>query len=198
MAMYRLSFGASGEAPLAQGALLQVALAKLPTISGGGYANGTAAERTQYDVFVRAFGTHYVEAADFGAHCEFNTTLDQSYAMTKNSSFVEEQIAISIGITMKGIGIKVDIGFDFIKSEMKQDAEFEKHAQSAKTCSGGNTMLIDGDNPDYDAWVQSVYTSPAWINGTAKLRPLSELLVGENAASKRDSLKQAIAAYMER
>ena len=59
-------------------------------------------------------------------------------------------------------------------------------------------MLIDGDNPDYDAWVQSVYTSPAWINGTAKLRPLSELLVGENAASKRDSLKQAIAAYMER
>ena len=196
MSMYRLGFGASGSAPLALGTELQLALSNLPVIDGG-YSKGTAAQRAAYDRFVTAFGTHYVAAADYGAHCEFSTALNQSYVSKQSSKFVEEQISISIGIQEAGIGLSLDLGYGTIKQAMKQDEDFKKHAESSRTCSGGDTTLLDHNPPKYDKWVESVYTAPASLNGTTVLRPLAELLVGDNdAASKRSCLQEAIKHYM--
>ena len=196
MSMYRLGFGAAGSAPLALGSELQLALSNLPVISGG-YSQGTAAQRKSYDTFVAAFGTHYVAAADYGAHCEFSTALNQSYVSQQSSKFVEEQISISIGIQEAGIGLTLDLGYGTIQQAMKQDEDFKKHAESSKTCSGGDTTLLDQNPPQYDKWVESVYAAPASLNGTTVLRPLAELLVGDNdAASKRSCLQEAIKHYM--
>ena len=195
MGMYRLSFGASADAPPVLNVELQMALDHLPSINGGD-TQGTVEQRKLYDTFIQAFGTHYVAAADFGAHCEFTTTLSKSYIATKTTSYVQEQIGISIGLSMEGIGIALDLGYEEIKSAMKQDADFKKHAMSAASCSGGNLVLLDQDPPQYDKWVESVYSAPSWINGSAVLKPLSELIVGNGAANKRDCLRGAVSHYL--
>jgi hypothetical protein len=195
LGMYRLSFGASADAPPVLNPMLQMSLDHLPVIKGG-YAKATAQQRGMYDTFIRAFGTHYVAAADFGAHCEFTTMLNKSYISTKTESYVQEQIGISIGLSMEGIGIALDLGYEEIRSAMKQDADFKKHAMSAASCSGGNLALLDQNPPQYDKWVESVYSAPNWINGSTILRPLSELIVGENAAAKRDCLREAVEQYL--
>ena len=79
---------------------------------------------------------------------------------------------------------------------MKQDSDFEKHSQSAAACSGGDLSLLDQKPPQYDKWVESVYRAPNWINGSAVLRPLGDLIVGKDAANKRDCLKDAVISYM--
>ncbi len=117
--------------------------------------------------------------------------------MSKQSSrFIEEQISISIGIQMKGFGVSVDLGYDTVHEAMKQDAEFAKHAESAASCNGGATWLLDKDPPEYEKWAESVFTAPAWINGTTVLRPIADLLVGDNATVKRRCLQEAIIQYM--
>ena len=72
-----------------------------------------------------------------------------------------------------------------------------QHARSGRICEGGNLALLSHNPPQYDKWVQSVYKAPAWINGTAVLRPIGDLMVGEDAATKRECLRGAVIAYME-
>merc|ERR1712054_286589 len=95
-----------------------------------------------------------------------------------------------------GIGIALDLGYEEIKSAMKQDEEFKKNSRSEASCSGGDLSLLDQSPPQYDKWVESVYGAPNWINGSAVLRPLGELIVGKDAANKRDCLKDAVISYM--
>ena len=197
LSMYRLSFGNSdaGSTKIA-GTMLQ-ALESLPVISGG-YAKGTKQERAKYDQFVVAFGTHYVAGADFGSYCEFNTAYDKSFASKESSRYVEQQISISIGIQMGTIGISAEIGFGSGKGGSKMDQEFKLHSQSLTSCRGGDVTLLTTNPPQYDKWVESVYGAPSWINGTAVLRPLSDLLIGSNAATKRSCLDDAVLAYLQR
>jgi len=196
MNMYRLSYGLSSDVPRAVGPQLRMALSRLPTIQGG-YSKGTQAQKFLYDTFIKSFGTHYISGADFGAHCNFNTFLDQSYVSRKSTSFVSEQISITIGIQMKGIGIDVDFGYNETKFIMKQSAEFARHAINSTSCFGGDLTLLDQKPPQYDKWVESVYSAPSWINGTAVLRPLAELIVGNGAATKRGCLNDAVQNYLE-
>ena len=132
MSMYRLTFGSSSAGPPALTGELKMALDNLPSISGG-YAKGTSKQRGMYDTFIKAFGTHYVAGADFGAHCEFTTSLSKSFVSEKTTSYIQEQMGISIGLQMAGIGIAVDLGYEEIKSAMKQDSDFEK-AFSKRCC----------------------------------------------------------------
>jgi len=196
MGMYRLTFGATGGTPLAVGGMLQQALSNLPVIDGG-YSNGSPEQRHKYDMFVQAFGTHYVAGADFGAHCSFDTSLSKSYASKMSSHFVSEQISISIGIEMGNFGISTDIGFGNTKNDTEIDKTFAQHARSGRICKGGIPALLTQHPPQYDKWVQSVYKAPAWINGTAVLRPIADLLVGEDASAKRECLRDAVISYME-
>jgi hypothetical protein len=193
MSMYRLSFGHSGT--LALGGQMQLALAHLPVIVDG-YAKGTPQQRSAYDNFVKAFGTHYVAGADFGAHCAFNTFLDESFESKMSSKYVSEQISISMGIQMGTIGISTDLGFGMTKGEKTLDEEFKLHSESLHDCSGGDTTLLTQNPPQYDKWVASVYSSPAFVNGTTVLRPLSDLLVGSDAANKRSCLDDAVLTYL--
>jgi hypothetical protein len=196
MGLYRLSFGTSGSSPLAKNSELQLALANLPAIKGG-YSKGTAEQRNKYDMFINAFGTHYVAAADFGAHCAFSTSVNTSFTSKYHYKYVEEQISISIGIQMKGIGISFDMGYGMVQESMKQDEEFKREAETQTSCSGGDTTLLDQEPPQYDKWVQSVYQAPSWVNGSTVLKPLTELIVGDNdAAIKRSCLQEAIMHYM--
>lgn len=194
MSMYRITFGNAGSAPLAIGSQMQLALANLPVVSS--YAKASVSQRKIYDTFVRSFGTHYVVSADFGAHCAFNSLVDKTFASKMTSKYVSEQISISLGIQMKGIGIGIDLGFGMTKGSSVEDQQFKLHSQSLRDCSGGNTALLTQDPPKYDEWVQSAFLAPAFINGTTVLRPLTDLLVGANAASKRSALEDAILAYV--
>ena len=196
LSMYRLSFGNAGAAVLESGSTMQLALSNLPVISGG-YAKGSAEERKKYDLFVNSFGTHYIAGADFGAHCAFNTAYDKSFTSKQSSRYVEQQISISLGIEMGGIGISTDLGFGSMKGGSKLDQAFKLHSESMYHCRGGDVTLLSADPPQYDKWVESVYSAPAWINGTAVLRPLSDLLIGTDAANKRGNLDAAVLKYLE-
>ncbi len=197
MSMYRLSFGATpGGAPLAIGGEMQLAMNALPALPGG-YDSGTPRQKSKYDLFVKTFGTHYVAGADFGAHCEFSTAADKSFVSTKSTEYVKEQMGISIGLQMGGIGIDLDLGYATIASAIKQDAAFKQHAQSVRSCFGGDTTLLSQDPPRYDDWVKSVYLAPSWINGSAVLRPIGDLFVGKDAAVKRENLQDAVLQYLD-
>jgi hypothetical protein len=196
MSMYRLSYGMNSDIPRAVGPQLRMALDHLPIIQGG-YSNGTPGQKKLYDTFIKSFGTHYVSGADFGAHCSFNTFLNQSYVSKKATSFVSEQISITIGYQMKGIGIKLDFGYNETKFTEKQSEEFARHVMNTTSCFGGDLTLLDQKPPQYDKWVESVYSAPSWINGTAVLRPLAELIVGNGAATKRGCLNDAVQNYLE-
>ena len=116
------------------------------------FDSGTTQQKGKYDLFIKSFGTHYVAGADFGAHCEFSTAAAKSFVSSKSTEYVKEQMGISIGLQMGGIGIDLDLGYATIASAIKQDAAFKLHAQSVHSCFGGDTTLLSQNPPRYDEW----------------------------------------------
>jgi hypothetical protein len=147
----------------------------------------TDRDKFRYEMFTRAWGTHYISGANFGGKLIHNVYVDTDWYSSQQSSWVSSQISLNFHYD----AFDIDGGGFHNKSQIKMDKDYEKHSQSYMFYEGGLTILQSGQT--LDDWQESIPQVPHFLNAT--MAKISELASDYNGVGK--TLSNYIDLYME-
>jgi hypothetical protein len=84
-----------------------------------------SSDQIKYNMFIQAYGTHYLSSIKIGAKYELVTLIDQNFASSHSQETVKEQINLSFSYEQVNIGLEsgsVDITSQIMK-EFSQNSE---------------------------------------------------------------------------
>lgn len=123
----------------------------------------------KYDMFCKAWGTHYMINGNFGGKLIHNVYVDTSWYSKQSSSWVSTEISLNFHFD----AFSIDAGGFTNKSSIKMDKEYEKHSSSY--------MFYEGGLPNLQAeqtlgeWQATIPQQPHFLNATlGKVSDLAE------------------------
>ena len=168
-------------------------------------ANATGPD-SDFDDFVRQWGTHYVSSQAFGGHCNFSIAFKESVFLHLDLDAVEASATVTLALRLFHV-LRVPL---WMWKSVVKDLEGSAAAQFTAAitnvsfhCSGGNEALLGSpqhpSNGSFPEWLLSVARNPMPLPSTIRFRPISNLITTKNlsiAAFKRDAVNKAIANYL--
>lgn len=148
----------------------------------------TPEQKLQYEQFVQAFGTHYMQQTKFGGHlayfCAVNNTLYSKYT----ADWVYHQVSLEVQLSDWHFGI----GEGKNTSEIIIAQDFESNTDTEILRKGGK---IESGQRYSKEWFESTLENPTYI--TPVLQPLTSLLPSDVNPSKRKALQETIDEYIK-
>ena len=141
--------------------------------------NITTAE--QYMQFIKAYGTHYRNAATFGGRGKMLTAVNAEYSSQSSKNSIQAEAKLHFEWLQAGGSAS--------SSKDQSSEEFTSGTSFSTSLAGGNPMEIE----QWSEWMQTFYGAPAII--TYEIQPLSTLLLNTDPV-RAQNLVAATQDYM--
>jgi len=139
-----------------------------------------------YRAFVKAFGTHIINRAAYGACINFTSVFSSSIVNKQSVEWVENQVKLSLGWSMYSVGV----GWNSFNNKTKIDNSFVANSQNVTTVQGGEPDVLSTDG--YKAWWATVLQEYSVIFAKSNVIPIFDVIPNKAIAQ---NLKQAIISY---
>jgi len=128
----------------------------------------SADDHSKYQMFCRAWGTHYMLNGNFGGKLIHNVYVDEDFYSSRTSSYMSQQISLNFHFD----AFQIDGGGFSNRSQIHLDKDYEKHSSSFLFYEGGLPNLQD--ESDLDKWALTIPQQPHFLNST--MIKISELV----------------------
>ena len=132
---------------------------------------GADKDARQYEMFVKAWGTHYMINGNFGGKMIHNVYIDTDFYSSRSSSWMSTQIDLNFHFD----AFSIDGGSFHNRSNIKMDQDYEKHSKSYLFYEGGLPALQNEQT--LGQWETTIAQAPHFLNAT--LSKISELAESE-------------------
>jgi len=119
----------------------------------------TAADKEQYNRFIRTFGTHYNAQCKFGGEVMFLIAVENNLFYTKSVEWVHRQVALSFQLYYFNFGFSSE----HASETEKIDSVFTKHSKTVTIVKGGNDNTATTNSKE---WFATTIENPAVIRPT--------------------------------